>query len=62
MKLKDFTINYTDFLTKVFDLNEVLTEEDIIGTFKHFDSTNFEDNSASDISNHMSRKEEDKSK
>ena len=62
MKRKDFKINYTDFLTKVIDIEEVFTEEDIIGTFKYFDSTNSGAISVSDISNHMSRKGEDSSK
>ena len=62
MKRKDFTIDYTDFLTKVIDVQQAFTEEDMINTFKYFDSTNSGAISINDISNHMSRKGEDSSK
>ena len=52
------TIDYTDFLTKVIDVKEVFSEEEIMSTFKYFASPNSGAITVNDISNHMSRKGE----
>lgn len=55
---KDITLNYTDFLAKVIDIRTVFSEEDIINTFKHFDTSNSGEINIHDISKHMNRRGE----
>lgn len=58
LKRKGLKLDYTDFLTKVIDVKQVFTDEDIINTFKYFDTTNSGTISHNDISAFMGRKGE----